>query len=169
MAKKKTNNKTKNYSEDEKQAILDIVCGEMEMGRSVREIFVDEKLEKELPNRSTFMEWTDKEGTLSDQYARARKHRNEFIFDRKSHNAHTPMMGETTKTVTKTIDGKETVEVTVTVADMLGHRRLMNDADEWMLGKLDSVKYGNNNKETGEANEININIINGQDLPDEKE
>jgi len=96
---------------------------------------------------NSFTNYVDASPVRVKEYTRAREIRQECIFDNMREVANTPIIGETRTTKH---DGK----VETTKGDMLGHRRLMIDTDKWILGKLNSPKYGDRviNQHEGEIN-----------------
>lgn len=83
---------------------------------------------------SAFYNYMDTDPELEQKYVRACKVRADFIFDEMQEIADTTEEG-----IVTVVDENGTK---VTKQDMLGHRRLKVDTRKWVLGRLNSTKYG---------------------------
>ena len=131
--KKKTRN---NYSDQDKQNILSIVCDQMASGKSVRAIFRDEELKETLPSRSKFREWIDKNEDFRAQYMRACEEREEYIFD------DILSIADETTNDHSIVEISEGVEVSRVNNEAIQRSRLRIDARKWHLSKVNPKKYG---------------------------
>ena len=117
------------YSKEDRTKILNQIFDEMREGKSVRAILRDEDY---LPANKTILEWIDKDEYFSKQYARAMQDRADFIFEEIM-----DIADESNNDVIKDKDGNEKLN-----GEFVQRSRLRIDARKWMLGKMDSKKYG---------------------------
>tara|TARA_R110000737_G_scaffold271785_1_gene278849 strand:- start:6 stop:443 length:438 start_codon:yes stop_codon:yes gene_type:complete len=117
------------YSKEDRKKILDQVFEEMREGKSVRAILRDSE---DLPANKTILEWVDKDEDYSKQYARAIKDRADFIFEEIMEIA-----DESSQDTLINDNGEEKIN-----SEFVQRSRLRIDARKWMLGKMDSKKYG---------------------------
>lgn len=96
------------------QALFNDICAKIAEGKSLRSICKS----KDMPNKSTFMDWLNKDGELADHYARARTEQADHIFDE----------------ILEIVDEASAEEVQ--------QARLRMDARKWMAGKMNPKKYG---------------------------
>lgn len=123
------------YTEEEKQEACQTVFGLMSEGRSVRSILDAPDKSPGLPTRATFTSWIDNDDDLLNQYMRARDKRADAIFE--------DMMaisddGTNDRYTVETPSGPvERVD-----HDVVQRSRLRVETRKWMLGKMNSKKYG---------------------------
>jgi hypothetical protein len=132
MAKpaKTPTNKSQSATDEEtqeqyRQRIMDIVCGCMAEGQSLRRIC---KSVEGIPSHSTIIGWCNDSEELADQYTRARKLMTDYRFDEYQDAA-----GEIVKKYIA--DGWEP-------KDAIAIARLECDNMKWALSKLNAKKYG---------------------------
>lgn len=101
------------YSKEDKERILNTVCARLSNGEAVR-VILDED---DMPTEATFYKWVDKNDEMLKQYIGAREARETLIFE----------------------------EMLTIADDKKGDHnrdRLRLDTRKWMLGKMNSTKYG---------------------------
>ena len=118
------------YSQEEKEKAVRHICNEMSKGNSLRQILSTER-EDWLPHRDTFLEWVREDDQYSDQYARAREARADFIFEEIFD------IADDQEDDVKTVQGKEIVNHNV-----INRSKLRVDARKWALSKMLPKKYG---------------------------
>lgn len=132
------------YSTEDKERIFKSIISEIENGASLRSAIT----KTNLINRDTFNEWIKENETFSDQYARAKDERTDFIF-------------EEILTIADSQEGdiikKDGIEVTN--HDVIQRARLRVDARKWMLGKMNKRKYGDSLDMTTDGEAIQNNSI----------
>ena len=116
------------WEEEDKDICLDEICDRVSKGESLRKVLKD----KHLPDKNTFYRWVDNSAEMLEQYARAREERNDFLFEEILEIA-----DETTNDFETNDLGQERVN-----NEAIQRSRLRIDSRKWMLGKLDSKKYG---------------------------
>jgi hypothetical protein len=126
---KQPKRKAKTYWDDEaKEKALNEIFDRISKGESLNKISKSEHL----PNKQTFYEWIDGNDKLGDKYTRARKERNDHLFEEIL-----DIADESANDYEVDEYGKEKVN-----NEAIQRSRLRIDARKWMLGKLDSKKYG---------------------------
>ena len=106
------------------------ICDRLSKGESLRRIELSDKM----PSRKVIHEWLNKNEHFRDQYARAREHQADAIFDEILE------IADTTKRGIKTSVKEWGTEISE--ADMIEHRRLQVDARKWVLARMAPKKYG---------------------------
>jgi len=115
------------YSPEERESILTGIFKRVSEGEAVRNILA----EKDQIDRDTFYRWLDDDEPKSKQYARAMADRNETLFEDMLKIAD-DQSGDLIDP-----DGEKKPNNT-----NVNRAKLMIDTRKWMLGKLDSKKYG---------------------------
>lgn len=129
---------------DYSQELVDSICGELCLGRSLRSVCDDEGM----PTVKTVFNWLRVHEEFLQQYAKAKEESSDAMAEDLLHIADTPVMGEI-----KTIKPDGSVEIKQD--EMLGHRRLQVDTRKWLMSKMKPKKYGEKIDHT----------TNGKDLP----
>ena len=117
------------YNKEERIKILNTIFSGMREGKSVRSIIRDDD---SLPANKTILEWIDKDDSFSKQYARAMEDRADFIFEQIM-----DIADDSVNDVVTDDEGKERINT-----EFVQRSRLRIDARKWMLGKMNSKKYG---------------------------
>lgn len=115
--------------ENKEKALLDIFK-HIEDGKSVRSL-LDKADRNILPSNRIFLEWVAEDEELGKRYARARELREELIFEEILNIADS-----------QENDIIETENGSVVNHNVINRNRLQIDARKWMLGKMNSSKYG---------------------------
>lgn len=129
------------YSDEERQNILEHIYGEVSSGRSLHSILLEDD---DMPGSSTFWRWHMADEAVRDNLAHARLNGVEALMEKAVHVAENPQMGfsVTSKPITNK-EGDVIAEVEETKReDMLGHRRLMVDTYLKRAQMIAPRKYG---------------------------
>jgi len=129
------------YSEKDKTKIIDDICNKISNGEALRNVIGE-------ISTATFYTWVDKDEDKLKQYARAREERNDKIFEDML------IIADDQEEDMLTINGHETVNHNV-----INRSKIRLDTRKWMLGKLDSKKYGDKIDVTSKDNEIKPNTV----------
>jgi hypothetical protein len=118
------------YTPAEKLAGFKKVLKAVEDGEPLRNVL----MRGDAIGKRVFYDMIRESEELRAQYAHAKEIAAEMLFDRMLEIAENPQEGQTIQ------DGPN--GVTITSADMLGHRRLLIDTIKWRLSKEAPKKYG---------------------------
>lgn len=116
------------YKTEEIEKIFNEIMSEVESGCSLTSILKRD----DTPCGKTFYEWVDADEEKVKRYARAREARAELIFEEIL-----DIADQTQFDTIKKEDGFEQPN-----HEWIARSRLKIDARKWMLGKMDSKKYG---------------------------
>lgn len=120
------------YTEKDKKRILDTVCERLSNGEALRKV-----LKKDgMPTMATFISWVDNDDKKLNQYIHAREAREDFIFEEILD------IADETKNDISVISLGDNVEVEKVNNEAIQRSRLRVDTRKWMLGKMNSTKYG---------------------------
>lgn len=119
------------WTDEKKSEAIEIILDRISEGESVRSI-LDHANRDRLPSFRTFLEWVEKDESLSKQYARAMEIRAAGIFDQML-----DIADESNADIDITEDGKIRVN-----GELVQRSRLKIDARKWVLGKMNPKKYG---------------------------
>ena len=143
------------YSEKDKTKIINDICNRVAKGEALRNVL----MEKDMPDSSTFYRWVDDSEEKSLQYAHARQERNDKIFEDML------IIADDQEEDIIIVQGNE-----MTNHNVINRSKLRIDTRKWMLGKLDSKKYGDKIDVTSKDKELKaqtiINLGTGKE-PDE--
>lgn len=124
--------KAMEWTSDNKQGAIELICSRVMLGESVRSILNDQRDKALYPSRKDFYEWVASDKNLSDQYARAMEIRMddmaEYILQISD--------GEGIDLITKE-DGSTFENQKVVARD-----RLRVDTRKWIMSKTLPKKYG---------------------------
>lgn len=148
----------KNYSKDQKDAILHSIFVKISNGSSARQAILESEI-----NNSTFFEWLQKDTSkqYADSYARACEIRAEKLTDeilQIADEANADIVGFDEKTGKPIING-----------EAINRSRLKVDTRKWLAGKLAPKKYGDKIDVTSKGESIqapsivNVKIIEPED------
>ena len=131
------------WTPEKKEKALECIFDHVCKGNPVRSL-LDGADRSILPSNKTFLVWVEEDESIGKQYARARQIRAEAIFEE----------------ILKISDAQEndiieTENGPVVNHNVIARNRLQVDARKWMLGKMDSSKYGDKVDHT----------TNGKDMP----
>lgn len=134
------------YSKENKDKIFNLICDQIQKGRSLRSIIKDEGM----PDLSTFYVWLKEDEEKSKHYAYATEARAEMIFE----------------DILKIADDNSEDEIVnedglpIVNHDVISRARLKIDARKWMLSKMIPKKYGDKIDHTTDGEKIqNPSII----------
>lgn len=144
----------KNYSRDQKEAILHSIFVKISNGSSARQAIIESEV-----NNSTFFEWLQKDTSkqYAESYARACEIRAEKLTDeilQIADEANADIIGVDEKTGRPIVNG-----------EAINRSRLKVDARKWLAGKLAPKKYGDKIDVTSKGESIqapsvvNVKII----------
>ncbi len=136
------------YSKKDIENIFDSICEQIENGKSLRAILLNE----DMPSSRTFYKWLEEKEDRVKQYARATQLRAEQLFDEMIEISDTPVEG----VVLETDESGRTKEKK---GDMLGHRRLQIDTRKWTISKMNPKKYGDKLDVTTDGESIQQPVI----------
>lgn len=151
MGKKQIKKESIKWNQELKNSVTDFVCAEIEMGKSLREIFRESLIE--LPARKEFYRWINENELFCNQYARACELRAENIFE-------------------EIIEISDDSGEDITIDEMgiprenrefVSRSRLRVDARKWVLSKMNPKKYG----EKLDITSDNKHILDFKDMSDE--
>jgi hypothetical protein len=120
------------YSQEDKTEIIKKVLFEIENGLSLRKAI----LKLNIVSRDTFNEWLKEDKNVSDQYARSCEERADSIFEEIIEIADD---SSNDFVLTDVGDGMQVERFN---SEHVQRSRLRVDARKWMLGKMQSKKYG---------------------------
>ncbi len=120
------------YTKEDRTRILNTVCDRLSNGEALRTILK----EKDMIDSTTFYKWIDSDAEKAKQYAQAREAREEFIFEEILE------IADETENDTTIIDIGDDVNITKVNNEAIQRSRLRVDTRKWMLGKMNSNKYG---------------------------
>ncbi len=144
----------KNYSRDQKEAILHSIFVKISNGSSARQAILESEI-----NNSTFFEWLQKDTSkqYAESYVRACEIRAEKLTDeilQIADEANADIIGVDEKTGKPIVNG-----------EAINRSRLKVDARKWLAGKLAPKKYGDKIDVTSKGESIqapsvvNVKII----------
>ena len=148
----------KNYSKDQKEAILHSIFVKISNGSSARQAIIESEI-----NNSTFFEWLQKDTSkqYAESYARACEIRAEKLTDeilQIADEANADIVGVDEKTGKPIVNG-----------EAINRSRLKVDARKWLAGKLAPKKYGDKIDVTSKGESIqapsvvNVKIVEPED------
>ena len=131
----KKNSQRPNARQYDREAITELVCSELALGKSLRSILdADDKL----PSASTFLDWIGADSFLAEQYAHARQLAYELLADE--------IVAIADENYTTDEHGvKERLS-----SEAIQRNRLRVDTRKWMLAKMLPKVYGDHTKVTNE-------------------
>lgn len=137
------------YTEKQRTEIINKICERISQGEALRNICNED----DTIDIVTFYNWVDNDAARVKQYTHARAERAvnifEDIIDIVDEDCDYTIVDEGGNTITRVDSAK------------VNHQRLKHDARKWILGKMDSDKYGDK--------VINENLNKNVDLPATKE
>ena len=131
----KKNSQRPNARQYDREAVAELVCSELALGKSLRSILdADDKL----PSASTFLDWIGADSFLAEQYAHARQLAYELLADE--------IVAIADENYTTDEHGvKERLS-----SEAIQRNRLRVDTRKWMLAKMLPKVYGDHTKVTNE-------------------